>query len=205
MNDTVSRQGKASPGFVEQVESYLRTCLKRIQAQEEQQGAGPDAKRVGRPLELPKVVLWSALLMGVLQRARGVREIWRSVVQQGDDICDQTLYDRLDQEGTLWLEELFAQLSALLAAWLQPLVEQQSWSSLAPFARQVLVLDETTLDPVARKLPILRHLKKGTVDTMCVCSCGDASTICPMRCKTPKCMRERCSRDWLPRPYCSST
>ena len=166
MNDTVSRQGKASPGFVEQVESYLRTCLKRIQAQEEQQGAGPDAKRVGRPLELPKVVLWSALLMGVLQRARGVREIWRSVVQQGDDICDQTLYDRLDQEGTLWLEELFAQLSALLAAWLQPLVEQQSWSSLAPFARQVLVLDETTLDPVARKLPILRHLKKGTVELL---------------------------------------
>src|SRR5437588_12190277 len=55
MNDTVSRQGKASPGFVEQVESYLRTCWKRIQAQEEQQEAGPDAKRVGRPLELPKV------------------------------------------------------------------------------------------------------------------------------------------------------
>ena len=104
MNDSVSRQGIASPGFVEQVESYLRTCLKSIQAKEEQQGAGPDAKRVGRPLELPKVVLWTGLLMCVLQRARGVREVWRYVVQQGYDICDQTLYDRLDQEGTLWLQ-----------------------------------------------------------------------------------------------------
>lgn len=166
MKDTVLRQGIASPGFVEQVETSLRTCLKSIQAKEEQQGAGPDAKRVGRPLELPKVVLWSALLMCVLQGARGVRDVWRSVVQQGYDICDQTLYDRLDQEGTLWLEQLFAQLSAMLAAWLKPLVEQQSWYSLAPFARDVLVLDETTLDPVARKLPILRYLKKGAVDLL---------------------------------------
>jgi hypothetical protein len=54
----------------------------------------------------------------------------------------------------------------MLAAWLKPLVEQQSWYSLAPFARDVLVLDETTLDPVARKLPILRYLKKGAVDLL---------------------------------------
>src|SRR5258708_23543913 len=54
----------------------------------------------------------------------------------------------------------------MLAAWLRPLVEQQSWSKLAPFASQVLVLDETTLDPLARKLPLLRVLKKGAVELL---------------------------------------
>src|SRR5258708_38995123 len=54
----------------------------------------------------------------------------------------------------------------MLAAWLRPLVEQQSWSKLAPFASKVVVLDETTLDPLARKLPLLRVLKKGAVELL---------------------------------------
>ena len=52
----------------------------------------------------------------------------------------------------------------MLGAWLTPLVEQQSWAALAPFACGVLALDETTLDPVARRLPLVRHLKKGAVE-----------------------------------------
>src|SRR6266576_3570880 len=62
-------------------------------------------KGPGRPLELPKVVLWSSLLLCVLQGARGVRQVWRTVVLQGYDICDQTLSDRVEQEGTAWLEQ----------------------------------------------------------------------------------------------------
>lgn len=163
MNDTRSGQVKASAGFVQHIETYVQRCVQGIEAQEERQGAGPDAKGPGRPIELPKVVLWRSLLLCVVQRARSVREVWRFVVLQGYDICDQTLYDRLEQEGTAWLEQFFAQITAMLAAWLGPLVAQQAWYPLASFATDVLALDETTLDPVARKLPILRAVKKGAV------------------------------------------
>jgi hypothetical protein len=166
MYDTRSGQAKASAGFVQQVETYVQRCVQGIEAQEERRGAGPDPKRPGRPIELPKVVLWSSLLLCVLQGARGVREVWRSVVLQGYDICDQTLYDRLEQEGTAWLEQFFVQITAMLAAWLRPLLAQQPWYPLASFATDVLALDETTLDPVARKLPILRYLKKGAVELL---------------------------------------
>src|SRR5205807_8408021 len=54
----------------------------------------------------------------------------------------------------------------MLLAWLSPLVAQQSWAALAPFATAVVALDETTLDPVARKLPLLRHFKKGAVELL---------------------------------------
>ncbi len=166
MHDTRGGQAKASAGFVQHLETYMRRCLQRIEAQEERRGAGPDPTRPGRPLELPKVVLWSTLLLGVLQGARSGREVWRSVVLQGYDICDQTLYDRLEQEGTAWLEQFFVQITAMLTAWLGPLVKQQPWYPLASFASDVLALDETTLDPVARKLPILRSLKKGAVELL---------------------------------------
>jgi hypothetical protein len=132
----------------------------------ESRGGGRDPKGPGRPIKLPRVALWSGLLLCVLNRVQGVREVWRYLVQQGYDICDQTLYDRLEQDGTVWLEQLFGQISAMLAAWLKPRLEQQSWYALAPFATEVLVLDETTLDPLARKLPILRYLKKGAVELL---------------------------------------
>src|SRR5438477_12600760 len=166
MNDTRSGQAKASAGFVQQVETYVQRCLQGLEAKQERQGAGPDPKGPGRPLELPKVALWSGLLLCVLQGARGVREVWRYLVLQGYDICDQTLYDRLEQEGTAWLEPFFTQLTAMLTVWLRPLLEAQAWYPVASFATDVLALDETTLDPVARKLPILRWLKKGAMELL---------------------------------------
>jgi hypothetical protein len=102
----------------------------------------------------------------VLQRVRGVREVWRALVCQGYDLCDQAVYARLDGGGTEPLQAVFEQVSRMLAAWLQPLVEAQAWERLAPFARAVLALDETTLDPLARKLPSLRHFKQGAVELL---------------------------------------
>lgn len=166
MYDTRSEPAKARAGLVQQVETYMRRCLQEMEAKEERRGAGPDPKGPGRPLELPKVALWSSLLLCVLQGARSVREVWRCVVLQGYDICDQTLYDRVEQEGTSWLEQFFVQITAMLTAWLKPLVQQQAWYPLASFATDVLALDEPTLDPVARKLPIWRSLKKGAVQLL---------------------------------------
>jgi len=133
--------------------------LERIE--DEQRGAQEPGKGPGAPQKLPSAALWMSLLLAVLCGVKSLRGVWRSLVWQGYDICDQTVYDRLEEEGTAPLERLFMQISHMLLAWLTPLVEQQRWGQLAPFARQVVALDETTLDPVARKLPILRHLKRG--------------------------------------------
>src|ERR1700687_3593422 len=83
--------------------------------------------------------IW-AQLYTVVNRLRGV---WRCLVWQGYAICDETVYDRLEEEATAALQALFAQISQMLLAWLSPLVAQQSWAPLAPFASQVVALDET--------------------------------------------------------------
>jgi hypothetical protein len=145
MHDTRLDQANASTGFVQHVERYLHRCLQRIQAQDERRGAGPDPRGPGRPLDLPKVVLWSSLLLSVLQGARSVREVWRRVVLAGYDICDQTLYDRLEQEGPAWLERCFGQITAMVAAWLTPLLARQPWFALASFASDVLAQDDLPL------------------------------------------------------------
>jgi len=164
MHDTVSGAKVTSPGLAQNLESYVRRLLERIG---EQQSASAEAgKGAGAPQKLPSAALWTALVLGVLFGVRSLRGVWRSLVWQGYAICDETVYDRLEEEGTAPLQALFAQISQMLEAWLSPLVAQQSWAPLAPFASQVVALDETTLDPVARKLPLLRHFKKGAVELL---------------------------------------
>lgn len=164
MYATIVAPGMATSAFVEQFKGYVERWVRRQQS--EAASAPAEPKGPGRPCELPAEVLWSTLLLCVLQRARGVCEVWRALVCQGYDICDQAVYARLDSGGTEPLQTVFEHLSRMLAAWIKPLVEAQSWEKLAPFARAVLALDETTLDPLARTLPSLRHFKKGAVELL---------------------------------------
>jgi len=164
MYATIATPGMASTAFVEQFKGYVERWMSRQQSQAASVPADP--KGPGRPFDLPSSVLWSTLLLCVLNRARGVRDLWRALVFQGYDLCDEAVYARLDSGGTEPLQAFFEHLSRLLAAWMQPLLDMQPWEPLAPFARQVLALDETTLDPVARKLPSLRHFKKGAVELL---------------------------------------
>lgn len=154
----------ATPAFVDQFKGYVERWVSRQQSQVAPAPADP--KGPGRPCALPSEILWSRLLLCVLNRARGVRDVWRALVCQGYDLCDEAVYARLDSGGTEPLQALFAQLTTMLAAWVQALLDMQPGEPLAPFARQVLALDETTLDPVARKLPSLRHFKKGAVELL---------------------------------------
>ena len=166
MYGTIAASSPASDEFIDELTGYVERWLRRIQSQAERQGAPPDPKGPGRPRELPEEVVWRSLLLCVLTRARGVRDLWRSLVCQGYDICDETVYERLAKAGTEPLEQLFQQITTGLAAWVQPLLDEQRWTPLAPFASDVLALDETVLDPVARKLPQLRHCKKGAVELL---------------------------------------
>lgn len=167
MNDTRNSQANASDRSVNSLDAYVQRSFERWEQQAATPGSAREPAKVGRPRSLPGVVLWTTMLRCVLLRVKSVQDLWRALVLHGYAISDQTVYDRLEQEGTAPLEQLFAQVTRLLVAWLTPLVSQQGWwQDLAPFARDVLALDETTLDPVTRILPQLRRAQKGSVELL---------------------------------------
>ena len=108
----------------------------------------------GRPRILPALLLWSGLLVCVLEGFSSQSAIWRLLAVEGlwDNprlaISDQAVYKRLAQAGPSSLHWLFESLTSLLAERLAP------WQAkdLAPFASAVVAIDATTLDPVARRL-----------------------------------------------------
>lgn len=68
----------------------------------------------------------------------------------------QDVYKRLHTAGTEPLQRLLEQISWVLAARLQGMVAP----SLAPFAKEGVCIDESTLDAMARRLPTLRELPR---------------------------------------------
>jgi hypothetical protein len=114
----------------------------------------------GRPRVLPALCLWSGLLVSVLRGFASQTDLWRLLTQQGlwdyprFPVTDQAVYNRLADAGTAPMEQLFAQITALLAARLTPFAD----ADLAPFATDVVALDESDLDQMARLLPALRAL-----------------------------------------------
>ncbi len=164
MYATIVSPGMATSAFVDQFKGDVERWVSRQQSQAAR--APVDPKGPGRPCELPAAVLWSGLLLCVLHRARGVRDVWRALVYQGYNICDQAVYARLDSGGTEPLQALFEQLSRMLAAWVQPLLSAQSWEALAPFARAVLALDAHDLRPVGAQVAqsaLLQERGRGVV------------------------------------------
>src|SRR2546423_14824137 len=122
MKDSISGATLTSPGLAQNLESYLRRLCEHIhQAQSEPAAPG---KGPGAPHKLPSAALWTGLLLCVLSGVKSLRGVWRYLVWQGYAICDETVYARLEEEGTAPLEQLFAQISGMLGAWLTPLVEQ---------------------------------------------------------------------------------
>lgn len=111
--------------------------------------------------------LWAGLLTCVARGFSSQLDLWR-LLSKGNfwfyprfSVSDQAVYKRLEQEGTLPLQNLFKQVQAVLANRLAAF-EDTRLAPLAPFANQVLVLDETTLDQVARLLPALRGEPAGS-------------------------------------------
>lgn len=120
--------------------------------------AGP-----GRPPILPAALLWASLTIGVLRGVMSQAAVWRLVqdrqLWRGRQIAvsDEAVYKRLAAPGPSPLGTLFADMTRLLRARIAPWQDR----SLAPFARDVVAIDQTTLDPVARSLPSLRALPVG--------------------------------------------
>lgn len=138
------------------IETFLLQTLADLEPE-------PQEPKPGRPRILPALALWAGLLVCVLRGFSSQLALWRLLSQDQlwfyprFPVSDQAVYKRLAQAGTAPLARLFAQLTAVLADRLAPYAA----TDLAPFAAEVVALDETTLDPVARKLPALREVPPG--------------------------------------------
>jgi Transposase DDE domain len=168
MNNGSIRVESSARGALAQIESFLQTAMQGLMSQETKSAEGQESNSLGRPVVLPSRSLWLAVLMGVLRGLKSLRAIWRVLVAQGYEIADQAVYTRLEEEGWKPLAQVFERVSQILAHWLQPALQiyQQRYGILAPFASSVVALDEMYLDQVKRRLPILRHFKKGDLELL---------------------------------------
>ena len=138
------------------IEKFLQECL---------EGMEPDhkLKGPGRPRVLPAMALWAGLLVCVLRGFGSQLAVWRLISERGlwffprFPVTDQAVYKRLHTAGTKPLESLFEQISSVLAERLQGVFSEK----LAPFAEDVVCIDESTLDTMSRTLPTLRGIPQG--------------------------------------------
>ena len=146
----------ASP-LLDRVEAFLT----ELAADLGPEPAGPPGR--GRPRILPALALWGGLTVCVLRGWSDQKALWRLLAGTGlwhftpFPVSDEAVYKRLAAADPSPVAELFAGLTALLVARLDP----QADRALAPFAPEVFAIDQTALDPVARSLPALRGLPPG--------------------------------------------
>ena len=138
------------------IEGFLQQCLEDMEPDHSFKGPG-------RPRVLPAMALWAGLLVCVLRGFGSQLAVWRLISERGlwffprFPVTDQAVYKRLHSAGTKPLERLFEQISWVLAERLQGVVSEK----LAPFAEEVVCIDESTLDAMSRRLPPLREIPQG--------------------------------------------
>lgn len=147
----------ASEATLGEVERFLEEVIGDLKP------AAP-SNRVGRPAVLPALCLWAGLVVGVARGFTSQASIWRLLSQFGlwayprVAISDEAVYRRLARATTDPLERLFAQITAIVRERVAPYQTR----ALAAFATEVVAIDETTLDPVARRLPSPRECPRRT-------------------------------------------
>jgi hypothetical protein len=151
--------GAEREALLDQVETVVQQVLVDLEPDPtETRRPGP-----GRPRVLPAFALWGGVLVCVLRGMTSQRAIWRLLTARRlwhyprFPLSDQAVYKRLAEDDTGPLETVFAAVGRVLAIRLVP------WAArdLAPFATEVVAIDETTLDQVARTLPALREVPAG--------------------------------------------
>lgn len=112
---------------------------------------------------LAATVLWCGLLVCLLHGFSAQLDLWRLLTQWGlwhfprVDVSDMAVYKRLERTSPAALRALFDQVSAAASTQLT----RRSVTEYAPFATEILALDQTVLDPVLRHKQVLRGLKAG--------------------------------------------
>jgi len=161
-HDIVPMQPVSSAGSVsEQMVSLLTHLLTLLTPQDSSQEPARKPGR-GRPPTLGLEHLWLAMLVGMLTHCESVARIWRSM-RTGPigtfpqvKVTYNAVRTRLLKAGMVPLQHSFLHIRDALR-----LFQEQSGISalpLAPFAPQVVALDETSLDELKRLTADLREV-----------------------------------------------
>lgn len=122
----------------------------------------PTGKRRGKPPTVLPMQLCLGIVLCGLRGFGAQLKLWRLLCMEPIgpfapvQVSDQAIYNRLERAAGL-MQALFVQVSGWMAQQLDGLQDRR----LAPFASQVLALDESTLDVVSRWLPELREVLAG--------------------------------------------
>lgn len=148
--------------LLDSLEAFLRDLLT----------ASPLAKdvggRKGRPPLLSVFLIWSGLLVCLLRGFSAQRALWQQLCVKGlwhfpaVKLTEQAVYQRLARLDPAPFVKFFAELTALLRARYAAVNDLK----FASFATEVYALDHTTLDPVLRKLKMLRDVPRGNAALM---------------------------------------
>jgi len=120
-------------------------------------------KRRGKPATLTTLHLCLGIVLCGLEGFGSQLKLWRRLCLEPMGpfapvlVGDQAIYNRLARGGAGAMRAFFEQISS----WIGEQVPGWEERSLAPWASEVLALDESTLDAVARWLPELRQVLPG--------------------------------------------
>ena len=138
------------------IEGFLQACIQTMPPD-------PDPEGPGRPRVLPALALWAGLWVCLLRGFKSQLALWRLLCERGlgffprFSVTDQAVYNRLAKADSSPLARLFRQINTVLADRLPEAI----YPDLAPFAKAVVCIDESTLDKMKKKLPPLRDVPKG--------------------------------------------
>jgi hypothetical protein len=122
----------------------------------------PAVRRRGKPARLSALHLCLGIVLCGLEGFGSQLKLWRRICLEPIGpfapvwVGDQAVYNRLARAAAA-MRAFFEQVSGWMSEQLVGLEDHR----LAPWASQVLVLDESTLDAVGRWLPELRRLLPG--------------------------------------------
>jgi hypothetical protein len=162
MHDTAPTQAlaPASLPVAHQLVAFLQALL---QPQPTEQAAVPTARHRGQPARMTIEHLWLALVLAVLRGLTCGNDVWRLIAWEGVgsfpivSVTSTAVRQRLRAAGSASLHLLLERVNAALGQ----RGAATSALTLAPFAPQVVALDETTLDALHRWCPDLRGLPAG--------------------------------------------
>jgi hypothetical protein len=109
------------------------------------------------------MMLWCGLLVCILRGFSSQLELWRLLTRFGlwhfprVNVSDMAVYNRLKRTPPTVMEQFFLQISATIREHLR----EHSVLPYASFAAAIVAFDQTVLDPVLRKLKVLRDVPVG--------------------------------------------
>jgi hypothetical protein len=156
-----------------QVEGSVALIETMIQDIAKSAAPSSEVIKPGRPAQLSWQFLTIGILWCVLRGWISQLDLWRLVSVLGlgsfapTGVTDQAVYNRLER-GVEPMQRLCAWVSQWLFDWLAPYEDQK----LAPFAKQILALDESTLDSMKRWIADLRNIPAGDPTLLAGRLCG---------------------------------